>query len=262
MTGDRAARPGGAALPASGPAAARWSTAAALAVALHLAVFAPGMTGSRSRLPMPSVVATTMTVRYVAPSGGGPSAVAPAPPAPSGEVPSASKPAPAPAPAAAAASAASLSPPPKALSPGPDASALANGRTAPDAPQAGPPKVPSHPPEAVAALPAAPDYLLGAALDPGPQPIGEIEPEYPDSANLQEGVVVIRVLISDTGHVDNVAVVKSEPKGLFEDAAIVAFARAQFSPGRAAGVAVKSQITVEVHFLPINRGARISGRSY
>ena len=114
----------------------------------------------------------------------------------------------------------------------------------------------------VVALPAAPDYLLGATLDPGPQPIGDIEPEYPASANLQEGKVVIRVLISEAGRVDNVAVVRAAPPGLFEAATLEAFGKAQFTPARAAGVPVKSQITVEVHFLPINRGSRISGRSY
>jgi len=115
---------------------------------------------------------------------------------------------------------------------------------------------------AVAALPAAPDYLGGARLDPGPQPIGEIEPKYPDSGLMREGTVVLRVLVDETGHVDNVAVVRATPKGAFEDAAIEAFGKALFSPGRAAGVPVKSQITVEVHFAPINRGARISGQGY
>ncbi len=112
------------------------------------------------------------------------------------------------------------------------------------------------------ALPLAPDYFLGAMLDTSPQPIGEIEPEYPDSAHLQEGTVILRILISDAGRVDDVAVVKSDPEGLFEDAALEAFGKAQFTPGRSAGVPVKSQITVEVHFIPINRGARISGRTY
>ena len=111
-------------------------------------------------------------------------------------------------------------------------------------------------------LPPAPAYLLGANLDVGPQPIGEIEPEYPESANLQEGKVVVRVLINEAGSVDNVAVLRSAPAGLFEHSALEAFGKARFSPGRAAGVAVKSQITVEVHFLPINRGSRISGRGY
>ena len=41
-----------------------------------------------------------------------------------------------------------------------------------------------------------------------------------------------------------------------------AFGKARFSPGMAAGMPVKSQITVEVRFVPINRGARVSGRTY
>ena len=111
-------------------------------------------------------------------------------------------------------------------------------------------------------LAAAPEYTLGARLDPGPRPIGEIEPEYPDPVNLRSGVVVLRLLIGDTGHVDDVAVVSGSPRGVFEQAAIEAFAKARFSPGMAGGVAVKSQITVEVEFAPINRGSRISGRTY
>ena len=112
------------------------------------------------------------------------------------------------------------------------------------------------------ALPAAPDYAFGVRLDPGPRPLEAIEPEYPDAVNLREGTVVLRLLISDTGHVDNVAVVRAEPRGVFEQAAIDAFTRARFSPGLAAGTPVKSQIMVEVNFVPINRGARVSGRTY
>lgn len=112
------------------------------------------------------------------------------------------------------------------------------------------------------ALPPAPEYAFGVRLDPGPRPIGDIDPEYPESAHLQEGTVILRVLISETGAVDNVAVVSAAPKGLFEEAALEAFGKAKFSPGLALGTPVKSQITVEVHFLPINRGSRVSGRSY
>jgi protein TonB len=113
-----------------------------------------------------------------------------------------------------------------------------------------------------APLAAAPDYAFGARLDPGPRPLEDIDPEYPDTIRLREGVVVLRLLISDTGHVDNVAVVRAEPRGIFEQAAIEAFSKARFAPGLAAGTPVKSQITVEVQFMPINRGARVSGRTY
>ncbi len=152
--------------------------------------------------------------------------------------------------------------------PSPAASAALLHATAPPEPVAVPPSPAAETapaPRAAAAtpsLPAAPDYLLGARLDPGPRPLGDIEPVYPETAQLQEGSVVIRLLINEHGTVDNVAVVRAFPKGLFEQAAIDAFSRATFSPGFVLGTPVKSQMTVEVHFAPINRGARISGRGY
>jgi TonB family protein len=111
-------------------------------------------------------------------------------------------------------------------------------------------------------LPPAPGYLLGVQLDARPSPLGDIEPVFPPEADLQEGVVTLRILISETGHVDNVAVVSASPKGLFERSALNAFESAKFSPGMALGVAVKSQMTVEVNFTPFNRGAKVSGRGY
>lgn len=113
-----------------------------------------------------------------------------------------------------------------------------------------------------AGLPAAPAYLVGARLDPGPRPLNDIEPAFPPEAGLQEGVVVLRILISEAGAVDDVAVVRSSPKGLFESSALAAFGSAKFSPGMVLGVPVKSQVTVEVSFTPFNRGAAVSGRGY
>jgi periplasmic protein TonB len=56
--------------------------------------------------------------------------------------------------------------------------------------------------------------------------------------------------------------VRAAPAGYFEDAALEAFGKALFSPGKMLGVSVKSQITIEVEFTPINRGATVSGRAY
>ena len=111
-------------------------------------------------------------------------------------------------------------------------------------------------------LPAAPGYLNAARLDPGPRPLQDIEPEFPEAAGLQEGVVVLRLLINEAGVVDNVAVVRSNPQGLFENAATAAFATARFSPGMVLGLPVKSQLMIEVNFTPFNRGAAVSGKSY
>jgi periplasmic protein TonB len=117
-------------------------------------------------------------------------------------------------------------------------------------------------PNVAAGLPPAPAYLAAGRLDPGPTLLDVIEPVYPEEAKLQEGSVVLRLLINEAGTVDNVGVVRASPPGLFEASALEAFARARFSPGRMFGVPVKSQITIEVMFTPINRGAQVSGRSY
>ena len=122
---------------------------------------------------------------------------------------------------------------------------------------------PSPPATAAApALPPAPAYLPGGKLDPGPRPLHDIEPAYPAEANLREGSVVLRLLVSEAGDVDDVAVVRAFPRGLFETSVLAAFSQAKFSPGLMSGVPVKSQITIEVQFTPINRGATVSGRSY
>jgi len=105
-------------------------------------------------------------------------------------------------------------------------------------------------------------YLSGARMDPGPRPLDDIEPLYPPEAGLQEGVVVLQIFINEGGTVDEVKMLRSSPKGLFEHSAIGAFAAAKFSPGMVLGIPVKSQITIEVQFTPFNRGGTVSGRSY
>ena len=130
-------------------------------------------------------------------------------------------------------------------------------------PAPSPPSLPSLPSlTPIPALPPAPAYLSGGKLDPGPRPLHDIEPVYPGEAHLREGLVVLRLLISAAGEVDDVAVVRSFPPGLFDASALIAFSQAKFSPGLMLGMPVKSQITIEVEFTPINRGATVSGRSY
>lgn len=111
-------------------------------------------------------------------------------------------------------------------------------------------------------LPAAVQYRAAGTLDPGPKPLGDIAPDYPARAGQQQGLVVLRLLINEQGGVDNVAVVRATPAGYFEESALEAFGKALFSPGKLLGVSVKSQITIEVEFMPINRGATVSGRTY
>jgi protein TonB len=109
---------------------------------------------------------------------------------------------------------------------------------------------------------AAPQYLGPAGLDSPPRPLTDIEPAYPADADRREGTVVLRLLISEEGGVDGVSVVRSFPKGLFDAAAMEAFAAAKFEPARLRGAPVASQWLVEVQFTPINRGPAVSGRSF
>ena len=99
-------------------------------------------------------------------------------------------------------------------------------------------------------------------LDPPPVPLTEIQPEYPAQARGVEGIVTLRVLISDRGVVDDVVVQSSYPKGIFEESAVKAFREARFSPGKILGVPVKAQMLIEVDFSPVNRGNLISGGAY
>ena len=110
-------------------------------------------------------------------------------------------------------------------------------------------------------LDAYPDYRA-VGLDPQPYPLHEINPAYPQHAGSLEGSVVLRLLINERGIVDDAVVVSSFPKDVFDESAVMAFRSALFSPGMFLGMPVKSQLTIEVEFLPTNRGAGVSGRGY
>jgi protein TonB len=98
--------------------------------------------------------------------------------------------------------------------------------------------------------------------DRGPQPLDDIEPEFPAVAGTRGGTVTLRLVVSDRGVVESVEVVRSSPPGLFDAAAVAAFGQARFSPGLKAGVPVRSEVLYEVSFAPVGRGSETSGRTY
>jgi protein TonB len=110
-------------------------------------------------------------------------------------------------------------------------------------------------------LPPAPEYQMAGRLDPGPRPLSDVVPVYPPEAGQLRGTVVLRLLINEDGKVDNVGVVRSSPEGIFEASAVEAFSAARFSPGAVLGVPVKSQLTIEVAFTPLQR-SDVSSRKY
>jgi TonB family protein len=113
----------------------------------------------------------------------------------------------------------------------------------------------------LASQPAVPGYLSGAGLDQQPRVLNDITVEYPHAAGDLGGKVVLRILVSETGRVDNLFVVSADPSGWFEEEALKAFSRAEFVPGKILGLPVKSQFFVEVKFAPTTRD-NVSAKSY
>jgi outer membrane biosynthesis protein TonB len=76
---------------------------------------------------------------------------------------------------------------------------------------------------------------------------------------------VLHLYINEQGSVDEVAIVESDPPGVFEAAVAEAFGPARFRPGRKGGVTVKSRMAIEVlfgHPAPIGPSAAIQGSQH
>jgi hypothetical protein len=95
-------------------------------------------------------------------------------------------------------------------------------------------------------------YLKGSELTERPRPLEPVDVKYPESVALQdvdrEGGVVLRLLIDETGEVDQALVESSDLPSIFGETAASSFSQIRFSPGRVAAAAVKSQMLVEVSF--------------
>ncbi len=97
-------------------------------------------------------------------------------------------------------------------------------------------------------LPGTVYYRL-SELDERPQIQTQTEPEFP--LHVDPGVVgsvVLKLLIDQNGLVEDAIVVSSQPEGVFDVAAVSAFKKASFLPGKKAGKSVKTQLAIEVVF--------------
>lgn len=93
-------------------------------------------------------------------------------------------------------------------------------------------------------------YYSAREVDVRATPLSDIEPVNPDLTGRERGIVVLRVLINAAGAVDNVLVVRSEPQRTFGPELLMPFRNARFLPARKSGIAVKSQMLVEVRYGP------------
>lgn len=95
-------------------------------------------------------------------------------------------------------------------------------------------------------------YFTALEVDVRAEPLNDPPLVYPQRAYQARtrGTVTLRILVNERGGVDEVSVVESAPRGVFEEAALDAARSLQFSPAMRFGRTVKSQKIVEVAFDP------------
>jgi protein TonB len=83
-----------------------------------------------------------------------------------------------------------------------------------------------------------------------PTPGRQIKPRYPMSARRmgQSGQVLLRLFVDQEGAVREVNVVRAEPAGVFDEAAVEAARKWHFSPAMSRGVPVGMWMTLPVRF--------------
>ena len=99
-----------------------------------------------------------------------------------------------------------------------------------------------------AGIAVAPRYLPAEELDERPLIRTQVQPAFPPDAPVASGRVVLQLLINEAGAVDKAVAVQSDPPGVFDEAAVDAFAAARFTPGRKDGNAVRSALHIELQF--------------
>ena len=115
-----------------------------------------------------------------------------------------------------------------------------------------PPAEDSLRPKLDAAVLVDPTWYEARDLDLYPRALAPVEPEYRPSAGSEgvSGELTLVLRIDETGIVQDAQVVDAQPPGYFEDAALVAFRSARFSPAQREGRAVRSRIAIRVRMRP------------
>ncbi len=98
----------------------------------------------------------------------------------------------------------------------------------------------------------APDlnYYPPTELDQLAKPLGEITPYIPlaEAQSAPDGRVLLLLLIDETGRVDEVQLLESDPPGLMDDAGLAVWRNARFTPAMKDGKYVRSRKKVEITF--------------
>jgi protein TonB len=109
-------------------------------------------------------------------------------------------------------------------------------------------------PVATAAAPAT-QHL--SSEDPPPvvreaKLLRRVDPEYPTAARRDgvAGSVDLAVLVSESGAVREVSVVRADPPGLFDKSALTAVRKWKYDPRYVDGLPAEAHLTVHLEFAP------------
>ncbi|HVK55326.1 MAG TPA: energy transducer TonB [Burkholderiales bacterium] len=93
-------------------------------------------------------------------------------------------------------------------------------------------------------------YRSESELDFPPKALTSVLAEFPANASAENvhGKVVLMVLISRHGAVDDVKVLEGTPPGYFEASAVAAMRGMQFSPGQKSGHPVSSKLELTINY--------------
>ena len=88
------------------------------------------------------------------------------------------------------------------------------------------------------------------AVDQRPSISRRVLPEYPGNAKRRniEGTVVIQLIVDTEGKAQQCAIHSSEPKGLFDSAALAAARKTRFVPGKVGGQPVNTMVLIPYKF--------------
>jgi len=101
-----------------------------------------------------------------------------------------------------------------------------------------------------APLPVIPSEFSIGEVDQAPQILQKIDPVYPYRAKRRniKGSVTVKFLVSPSGYVEKVSVVKADPKGIFEKNVLQAIKQWKFKPGIWQGKPVPTWVVVPIQF--------------
>ena len=97
----------------------------------------------------------------------------------------------------------------------------------------------------------APKMLFNLSeLDQKPRLLYRVNPVYPYAAKRRNltGDLLLQFIVDDSGYVGHVKVIKSQPKGIFDESAIRAVKKWRFKPGYVEGEAVSTRVIVPINF--------------